>query len=96
MAKSTKTGFKHVLIMTGIINNHGKTTIIQKIARHRSGNLVDKCQHQADWRVVRRCEVTQVQLLLLLQPTPPRLPSRLAQLLERYTWGDYANGTGTL
>lgn len=34
-------------------------------------------------------------LLLLLQPTPPRLPARLAQLLEKYTWGEHAaDGAG--
>lgn len=41
-----------------------------------------------------RCEVTQVLLLLLLQPTPQRLPARLAHLLERYTWGEHADGAG--
>lgn len=39
--------------------------------------------------LLHRCEVTQVLLLLLLQPTPSRLPTRLAQLLERYTWGEH-------
>ncbi|XP_034249294.1 40-kDa huntingtin-associated protein [Thrips palmi] len=46
--------------------------------------------------LLHRCEVTQVLLLLLLQPTPQRLPARLAHLLERYTWGEHADGADEL
>jgi hypothetical protein len=35
-----------------------------------------------------RCEVTRVLLLLILQPTAQRLPPDLAQVLEKYAWGE--------
>lgn len=46
--------------------------------------------------LLHKCEVSQVLLLLLLQPTPSRLPARLAQLLERYTWGEHGEGADEL
>lgn len=36
--------------------------------------------------VLRRCEVTRVLLLLILQPAAQRLPPDLAQVLEKYAW----------
>ncbi|XP_015592487.1 factor VIII intron 22 protein [Cephus cinctus] len=36
--------------------------------------------------VLHRCEVTRVLLLLILQPTPQRIPPSLAQVLEKYAW----------
>lgn len=35
-----------------------------------------------------RCEVTRVLLLLILQPSPQRLTSSLAQVLEKYAWAE--------
>lgn len=34
------------------------------------------------------CEIAQVLLLLILRPAPQKLTAELANLLEKYTWGD--------
>ncbi|XP_067005210.1 40-kDa huntingtin-associated protein [Anabrus simplex] len=38
--------------------------------------------------ILHRCEVTRVLLLLILQPSAQRLPPDLAQVLEKYAWGE--------
>nr|CAD7576778.1 unnamed protein product [Timema californicum] len=38
--------------------------------------------------ILRRCEVTRVLLLLILQPSAQRLPVDLAQVLEKYAWAE--------
>lgn len=37
-------------------------------------------------KMLTRCEVTRVLLLLILQPSPQRLTPSLAQVLEKYAW----------
>ncbi|XP_012273589.1 factor VIII intron 22 protein [Orussus abietinus] len=36
--------------------------------------------------ILHRCEISRVLLLLILQPTPQRLPSSVEQVLEKYAW----------
>ncbi|XP_015187216.1 PREDICTED: factor VIII intron 22 protein-like isoform X2 [Polistes dominula] len=44
--------------------------------------------------ILRRCEITRVLLLLILQPSPKRLAPSLVQVLEKYTWVEEGTNNG--
>lgn len=51
--------------------------------------LIENLQENGDRSdVLLKCEINSVLLLLILRPNPQKLSPDLAQLLEKYTWGD--------
>lgn len=40
---------------------------------------------------VLKCEINRILVLLILRPAPQKLAPNLAQLLEKYTWGDQSD-----
>ncbi|KAF7405403.1 hypothetical protein HZH66_004309 [Vespula vulgaris] len=44
--------------------------------------------------ILRRCEITRVLLLLILQPSPKRLAPSLVQVLEKYAWIEEGTNNG--
>ena len=45
--------------------------------------------------ILHQCEINRVLLLLILRPTPQRLAPCLAQVLEKYAWGEDTPMNGT-
>lgn len=46
-------------------------------------------------KLLHKCEVNRVLLLLILQPTPQRLSPALAEVLEKYAWVEESSSAGT-
>lgn len=42
----------------------------------------------ANFDMILKCEINRVLLLLIIRPAPQTLSPNLAELIEKYTWGD--------
>ncbi|KAK3907838.1 40-kDa huntingtin-associated protein [Frankliniella fusca] len=99
LLRSSPTAYMHCLesIASGRVSEgdyDGALAVLEEVVSIAQGAPRPTVGSYRD--LLHKCEVSQVLLLLLLQPTPSRLPPRLAQLLERYTWGEHVDGADEL
>lgn len=75
------------LLASNYIENGDYTAALETFSE--ISNLLENCpKNGSRCDTLLNCEISKVLLLLILKPTPQRLASDLARLLEKYTWGD--------